>query len=40
MTDIKIPKPTIRRIDGRLHLIREIKGGDGTLEHRVLLKSH
>jgi len=37
MTDIKIPKPTIQRIDGRLHLIREVRDASGNVEHRVVM---
>ena len=37
MTDFKVPKPTIQRIDGRLHLIREVKDDAGNVEHRVVM---
>ena len=37
MTDIKVPKPTIQRIDGRLHLIREVRDDSGNVDHRVLM---
>ena len=37
MTDIKVPKPNIQRIDGRLHLIRGVKDDSGNIEHRVVM---
>jgi uncharacterized membrane protein len=37
MTDFKIPKPNIQRIDGRLHLIREVRDDSGNVEHRVVM---
>jgi len=37
MTDFKIPKPTIQRIDGRLHLIREVRDDSGNVDHRVVM---
>ena len=37
MNDTKDGDSTLRRIDGRLHLIREVKGEDGTVEYRVMM---
>jgi uncharacterized membrane protein len=37
MTDFKVPKPTIQRIDGRLHLIRDVRDDAGNVEHRVVM---
>jgi uncharacterized membrane protein len=36
MTDIKIRMSLIKRIDGRLHLIREVSDDSGNVEHRVV----
>ena len=36
MSDRKDERPGTRRIDGVLHLVREVRGEDGTVEYRVL----
>lgn len=37
MTDTNEGKPAVKRIDGRLHLIREVADESGDIEHRVAM---